>query len=186
MEIWKSVYYIYSNGKKIDFSGLYEISNTLKLKYLNYKGSKGTEKIVDLNNINQKERYYVISLCKEGKVYSCRIHRLVLSSFYPDTTNYKYIDHIDGNTHNNNLSNLRFCSASENINNPVRINKIHKSTLCKPVIQMNLNHSVIKIWRSTNEIERELNYNHVSIVNCCNGKYKTAYGYIWKYKKETA
>lgn len=53
-------------------------------------------------------------------------------------------------------------------------------------IQMDLKHSIIKLWKSANEIERELNYSHVSICNCCNGKYKTAYGYKWKYKKETA
>ena len=182
-EIWKPVYYIFADGRTVDFSGLYEISNTLKLKYLNYKGHKEKEKIIDLTQLNQNERYFLVTLCKGKKKYNCRVHRLMLSSFYPDTKDFESIDHIDGNTHNNSLSNIRFCLVEENINNPVRINKTQMSSICKEVLQYDLENNFIKCWKSANEIERELKFCHPSIVRCCNGKQKDAYGYIWKYKK---
>ena len=181
-EVWKPVIYIYSNGKRIDFTGLYEVSNTLKLKYLNYKGKNGKEKIINLNDIKQNERYFLVSLYKNNKVYNCRIHRLILSSFQSETKIYKCIDHIDGNTHNNYLSNLKFCEYAENITNPIRIKKTQNSALCKKVIQKSLDNKLIKIWNSTNEIEREKGYYHSSIVRCCNGKQRNAYGYKWEYK----
>ena len=39
----------------------------------------------------------------------------------------------------------------------------------------------IKKWESMSEVERELGISHCNIVNCCNGKRKSAGGYIWKY-----
>lgn len=52
----------------------------------------------------------------------------------------------------------------------------------KPVIQFDLQENIIKEWTSVSEIERVLNFNHSSICNCCNKKYKQAYGFIWRYK----
>ena len=53
----------------------------------------------------------------------------------------------------------------------------------KPVIQFDLQENIIKEWTSVSEIERVLNFNHSSICNCCNKKYKQAYGFIWRYWK---
>lgn len=33
------------------------------------------------------------------------------------------------------------------------------------------------------QVERELGFKHSSIFKCCNGKYKQAYGFKWKYKE---
>ena len=42
----------------------------------------------------------------------------------------------------------------------------------------------IKEWESVKEIGETLNFSKSSIINCCNGKRKTAYNYKWKYKNE--
>lgn len=44
----------------------------------------------------------------------------------------------------------------------------------------------ISEFPSTMEVERQLGFNHSSISACCKGKLKTSYGYIWKYKEESA
>jgi len=43
----------------------------------------------------------------------------------------------------------------------------------------------IKDWPNLVSIKEELGYNHTNICQCCknNPKYKSAYGFIWKYKK---
>lgn len=51
----------------------------------------------------------------------------------------------------------------------------------KHVIQMDLEGNTIKKWHSSTVIEKELGFSHSSIINCCNGKLKQAYGFVWKY-----
>jgi group I intron endonuclease len=56
--------------------------------------------------------------------------------------------------------------------------------LRKPVIQYSLQGDFIKEWISTREVEKILKIDRGTISKCCNGKgyYKSAGGYIWKYK----
>jgi group I intron endonuclease len=51
------------------------------------------------------------------------------------------------------------------------------------VIQKSKNGNFIQEWDSFTEIERVLKYPTSNISTCCKGKQKTAYGYIWEYKK---
>lgn len=48
-----------------------------------------------------------------------------------------------------------------------------------PVLQYNLENSFIKEWSSIKEAKM---FHHGDIRSCCQGKQKTAGGYIWKYK----
>lgn len=52
----------------------------------------------------------------------------------------------------------------------------------KVVIQYSLDMDEIQTFPSVMEVHRQLKYNVSNICNCCNGKKKTAYGYIWRYK----
>ena len=47
------------------------------------------------------------------------VHRLVADAFIPNPNNYPFIDHIDGNPANNNAENLRWCTRSMNMLNPI-------------------------------------------------------------------
>ena len=60
--------------------------------------------IVDLSN--RKSRY----LCYR----TYKIHRLVAENFIPNPENKKEVNHIDGNKHNNHVSNLEWVTTSEN------------------------------------------------------------------------
>lgn len=47
---------------------------------------------------------------------SLLVHRLVMETFSPiDNSDLYYVDHIDGQRSNNNLNNLRWVTASENV-----------------------------------------------------------------------
>lgn len=48
-----------------------------------------------------------------------QVHRAVAELFIDNPDNKKYVDHIDGNKHNNRIDNLRWVTASENNMNPI-------------------------------------------------------------------
>lgn len=56
----------------------------------------------------------------------------------------------------------------------------------KCVYQYTKDGEFIREWPSTKEVERDLGFANSYIGACCNGKRKTAYGYLWKYKEDVA
>lgn len=70
------------------------------------------------------------------------------------------------------------CSKNDIIN---EINNKYLS-ISKTVMQYDMHNNFIKEWKSSQEVKRQLGYNPTQIINCCNGKAKTGYGFIWKYK----
>ena len=72
--------------------------------------------------------YYCITLYKNNVAKSYRIHRLILMNFIPNIENKKFIDHINNNKLDNTISNLRWCSPSEN-NFNCALSKANRSTI---------------------------------------------------------
>ena len=58
--------------------------------------------------------YYTVSLYKNKKSKTHYIHRLLAEAFIANPDNMPCINHIDGIKDNNDLSNLEWCSYSEN------------------------------------------------------------------------
>jgi len=54
----------------------------------------------------------------------------------------------------------------------------------KPVIQYNLNGEFIKKWDGATLVSKLFSWNPGNISDCCRGKQKTAYGFIWKYENQ--
>ena len=70
-------------------------------------------------------RYNVHIADVDGKQRNQKIHRLVAEAFIPKVEGKDIIDHIDGNTENNNVSNLRWATYSENsLNSKTRIDNV--------------------------------------------------------------
>lgn len=63
-----------------------------------------------------------------------------------------------------------------------QLKEINVRTKSKPVLQYTLYGEFIKEWPSAREAARALGYSQANISNCCNGRYKQAYGYIWRNK----
>ena len=90
----------------------YEVSNFGQIK--SYKQSKAG-KILTLHP-NKKGYLQVRIQDIDGAQSTKFVHRLVMSAFSPnENANNLTIDHIDGNVINNNLSNLRWMTAEENL-----------------------------------------------------------------------
>ena len=60
--------------------------------------------------------------------------------------------------------------------------KAVKEKCSKPILQFSKDGSFIKEWPSAKEACRQLVISQSSICRCCKGHYKTASGFVWKYK----
>lgn len=190
------------------YEGLYQISNLGRVKSLgNNKMRK--EKILK-PYILKKGNYLRIGLTNNGIRKMYLVHRLVAETFIPNPNNLPQVNHKDENTSNNCVSNLEFCDNLYNSNYGTRNKRLaekrkgvlfseeHKNNLSKaltnrsdkskPVLQIDKNtNEVIAEFPSAAEAGRQLGFQRNShISECCRGKYKTAYGYFWRYKESAA
>jgi hypothetical protein len=91
--------------------------------------------------------YIGVCLSKNNTKKYTHIHRLVAMTFIPNPENKREVDHIDRDKTNNKISNLRWCSPSENARNKTIIvgkNKYTGISWCKT---MNKYRARIKIQR---------------------------------------
>lgn len=125
IEIWKNI---------PNYVGLYQVSNFGRVKNL-----KKINKVFDKRGWNycmtreekilkssKKKTYLSVGLYNQFGVKYFSVHKLVAIAFLPNPKNKKYINHIDGNKHNNLLSNLEWCTASENIIHAYKTNLMPK------------------------------------------------------------
>lgn len=59
--------------------------------------------------------YLRVTLCNLGVTSRHFVHRLVAEAFIPNPENKPYVNHIDNNGENNSVSNLEWCTHSENM-----------------------------------------------------------------------
>lgn len=81
---------------------------------VNDKGVVKNNKTNRILKTTESTSGYLFVQLSDGKPHMKYIHRLVGEAFIPNPNNLPQIDHIDGDKHNNNASNLRWVSVSEN------------------------------------------------------------------------
>lgn len=179
------------------FEGLYQISDYGRVKSLSRRIDKTHNyKSRILKQVHDKNGYLKCTLSKNGKHTEVRVHQLVGKYFVPNPENkpiYDHINEVENNYCNNHYTNLKPATQSENIKRayqcgrkPIIVNsKSGKDNWqSKKVIQFDLNMNEIKEWDSIGLIEKTCGYSHGNIISCCKGRYKQAYGYVWKYHEE--
>lgn len=138
-EIWKPV---------VGYEGLYDVSNTGRIRTY-YQHSRG-RKIKDTpQRIVKQSRgdfgYLLFKLAKNGNSSTQKIHRIVLTAFVGPCPPGMECLHLDGNSSNNNLSNLKWGTHTENMSlvksgakitpeDVIKIRKYRTSGLSYPAI----------------------------------------------------
>lgn len=177
-EIWKDIK---------DYEGLYQVSNFGRVRSLGKGKTHKTSRIRKLSKNNVG--YLVVSLCKDGKVKTYLVHRLVTEAFLYNPDNLTEVNHIDEDKTNNFVGtpendykdgNLEWCNREYNNNYGTRTERFIK-VMSKTVLQFTKYGEFIREWSSTRECERNGFYSG-AVCSCCNGKRKTHKGYIWRYK----
>ena len=178
------------------YEGIYVITSTGKLYSMTRRDS--LFRVWDGGEVKVARDgggYKFAVLYKNGKGHGYKIHRLVASAFIPNPDNKPCVDHIDGNKENNNVTNLRWCTHKENMNNPITLahqrdivdKTIHlgkDNPFSRRVGQYNANGDLIAEYASIGEATRRTGIGHTLIQRCAKGVHLSAGGYIWKYLSE--
>lgn len=189
--------YYREEWKDCNNKGIYQVScfgnaRKLDIKYYKETGIKRYKPVHKTLASSGRSNYYryVVTM---GRGSHPKLHRLVAEAFVPNPENKPCVDHIDGNPLNNYYLNLRWVTNKENTNNyntswKLERTQFKKGEHCgkehhraKSVNQYTKNGEFIRSFDTIAEAAKAINKSHTNIIGCCQGKGKTAGGYIWKY-----
>lgn len=182
METWKDIQ---------GYEGLYQISDLGRIRSLgricnskNNSKSKKKEKILT-------QEVTAFGYCRvrlfnaEGIAKHYATHRLVAKAFIGEIDGYE-INHKNEIKTDNRVENLEIVTSKENCNYGTRNQRLsernseNKSIWTKGVVQKDRAGNIIARYDSRLEAERKTGIPNAEISRCCNGKRKTASGYIWE------
>ena len=131
-----------------------------------------------LKSFNNGFGYLKVNLCLKGHNKKYFIHRLVAETYIPNPDNLQYINHIDEDKYNCNVSNLEWCDARYNLTYGSKQKALIKSTTPTLVYCPETD----TVYPSQAEAARQLGIHKQSVYNCLHGlSDSTASGYHFLY-----
>lgn len=172
------------------YEGYYQVSNLGRVRsldrYVPHKTfgqqfRKGGLMATHITNAG----YISVNLCKNNKYKSFDIHRLVALAFIGCGGSEMEVNHKDENKQNNIVDNLEWVTKSQNNRYGTKVER--QATKVKlPVLQYDTSGNFIREWESATDAELSISGKFTgAISHNINGKTKTAFGYVWRFKEAT-
>ena len=176
------------------YEGLYEVSEHGVIRscarYIKTDIRHVDTRLIEGRFLKQNTKsngYKTVDLCKEGKVKTMLVHRIVATAFCPNPKGYRFVNHIDSNRANNDSCNLEWVSSSENRMHGIKQGNVtfpERTILCvesgemfsRPLHAVNW---VVKNY--PDRINGKLKVAAHNIREACKGRTPRAYGFTWQY-----
>ena len=154
------------------------IINNEKIKdyYVSSLGRFKNKKGIIMSNYKPHHSGYIYL---RVNIQKYALHRLVALTFIPNLENKPFVNHIDGNKLNNSVTNLEWCTCSENNQHNHKIGLIKCYT--RKIIQYDLEMNELKKFDTIKDASIELNISLSCIKDVLKEKQKSSKGFIFKY-----
>ncbi len=123
---------------------------------------------------NNDKGYLQVKLSLNNRSIMKYIHRLLAESYIEKVEGKDYIDHIDRNSLNNDLSNLRWADRADNMNNRDYV---------RHILQFDKSGNLIREYKSVKQARLITGIHDGNIGECIHGRRKTAGKFIWRHKE---
>ena len=176
------------------YEGLYEVSENgdirsldryVKTDILHVKTRLIKGRNIKLNL--KSNGYYTADLCKEGKVRTTLVHRIVAEAFLPNPHGLRFINHKDSNRANNNVCNLEWVTSSENRMHGIKQGNVtfpSRKILCVETGMIFERQRLAAEWVKENypdRINSDLRVASANIKAACREMRPRAYGFTWQH-----
>lgn len=186
MEHWKDI---------PEWQGYYQASNKGRIRSLDrvvnstHNSKRTIIGSLIKTRLDSNKRYMIVDLHLNRIKKTILVHRLIAHTFLGMIEGYE-INHKDGNTKNNCISNLQICTHSENEIHKYRIlkrqhpfkgknGKLNVRSL--PIIQIDIETGVIIHKYESGRMAERDGFSSSCISKCCRGLQKKHKHFYWKF-----
>lgn len=185
VEVWKPI-----EG----YEGLYEVSTMGNVRSLDrvvpmIRGDNGYPIKERILKPHRRGKYLFVVLYNEHGKKSYNIHRLVASAFiYNDDPKHKTtVNHKNEDRFDNRADNLEWCTLVDNLRYGTgqersQLTRRLTNKQSRPVGMYDRRGNLHRKFISIHDAHRETGAQRHCIRMCCEGKAKTAGGFVWKYE----
>lgn len=141
------------------------------------------------HSVRDRDGYLSTDLYEGGERVTRRVHRLVAEAFIPNPDGKPVVNHIDGNKHNNDVSNLEWVTSKENCRHAWENNLVKPSYGMRGKSNPNAGRKskpiriveTGEVYKNLKECEEAIGGDNRHINDCLRGRQRTHRGLHFEY-----